>query len=109
MAELRIHDQSSTFYKSLRSRGTDVNVDLNLPDRSGIILTEKELMDILNRESKLNADAIMKPDITETPIDANGFAGPIPIATYKTSETFLGEHEKTEWITSKLRDRKSVV
>ena len=42
MAELRIHDQSSTFYKSLRSRGTDVNVDLNLPDRSGIILTEKE-------------------------------------------------------------------
>lgn len=104
MAELRIHDQSSTFYKSLRSRGTDVNVDLNLPDRSGIILTEKELMDILNRESKLNADAIMKPDITETPIDANGFAGPIPIATYKTSETFLGEHEKTEWIASDTAD-----
>ena len=104
MAELRIHDQSSTFYKSLRSRGTDVNVDLNLPDRSGIILTEKELMDILNRESKLNADAIMKPDITETPIDANGFAGPIPIATYKTSETFLGEHDKTEWIASDTED-----
>lgn len=104
MAELRIHDQSSTFYKSLRSRGTDVNVDLNLPDRSGIILTEKELMDILNRESKLNADAIMKPDITETPIDANGFAGPIPIATYKTSETFLGEHDKTEWIASDTSD-----
>ena len=104
MAELRIHDQSSTFYKSLRSRGTDVNVDLNLPDRSGIILTEKELMDILNRESKLNADAIMKPDITETPIDANGFAGPIPIATYKTSETFLGEHDRTEWIASDTSD-----
>ena len=104
MAELRIHDQSSTFYKSLRSRGTDVNVDLNLPDRSGIILTEKELMDILNRESKLNADAIMKPDITETPIDANGFAGPIPIATYKTSETFLGEHDRTEWIASDTED-----
>jgi hypothetical protein len=104
MAELRIHDQSSTFYKSLRSRGTDINVDLNLPDRSGIILTEKELMDILNRESKLNADAIMKPDITETPIDANGFAGPIPIATYKTSETFLGEHDRTEWIASDTSD-----
>lgn len=104
MAELRIHDQSSTFYKSLRSRGTDVNVDLNLPDRSGIILTEKELMDILNRESKLNADAITKPDITETPIDANGFAGPIPIATYKTSETFLGEHDRTEWIASDTSD-----
>lgn len=100
MAELRIHDQSSTYFKSLRSQGTMVNVDLNLPDRSGTILTEHELLEILNKESKLNTEAILKPDIRETPIDPDGFAGPIPIASYITTEVFLGEHELTEWIAS---------
>lgn len=100
MAELRIHDQSSAYFKSLRSKGTNVNVDLNLPDVSGKILTEHELLEILNKESKLNTEAILKPDITKTPIDSEGFAGPIPIAPYVTTEIFLGKHELTEWIAS---------
>ena len=100
MAELRIHDQSSEYFKSLKSAGTDVNVDLDLPSKSGLILTETELHRLLDRESRVAAETIYKPDIEQTPIDENSFAGPIPIAPYLTSPTFLGPHEGTEWISS---------
>lgn len=105
MAELRIHDQSSIYFKSIRTGTTTKDIDVKIPDKSGTLITDTTLQDILNRGGRFSASQILKPDITETPLEhPEAYSKLLPIASYKTSDTFVGEHTATEWVASEQPD-----
>lgn len=105
MAELRIHDQSSLYFKSIRTGTTTKDIDVKIPDKSGTLITDTTLQDILNRGGRFSASQILKPDITETPLEhPEAYSKLLPIASYRTSDTFVGEHTATEWVASEQPD-----
>ena len=105
MAELRIHDQSSIYFKSIRTGTTTKDIDVKIPDKSGTLITDTTLQDILNRGGRFSASQILKPDITETPLEhPEAYSKLLPIASYRTSDTFVGEHTATEWVASEQPD-----
>ena len=105
MAELRIHDQSSIYFKSIRTGTTTKDIDVKIPDKSGTLITDTTLQDILNRGGRFSASQILKPDITETPLEhPEAYNKLLPIASYRTSDTFVGEHTATEWVASEQPD-----
>lgn len=110
MAELRIHDQSSIYFKSIRTGTTTKDIDVKIPDKSGTLITDTTLQDILNRGGRFSASQILKPDITETPLEhPEAYSKLLPIASYKTSDTFVGEHTATEWVASEQPDFSTVL
>lgn len=105
MAELRIHDQSSIYFKSIRTGTTTKDIYVKIPDKSGTLITDTTLQDILNRGGRFSASQILKPDITETPLEhPEAYSKLLPIASYRTSDTFVGEHTATEWVASEQPD-----
>ena len=101
MAELRIHDQSSVYFKSIRTGDTPKDINVRTPDKSGWLITDKTLQDILNSGANIASSQILKPDITEKPlVNPEAYASLLPIATYRTNDTFVGEHQATEWVAS---------
>ena len=97
MAELRIHDQSSIYFKSIRTGDTPKDINVKTPDKSGWLITDKTLQEILNNGANIASSQILKPDIRETPLEhPEAYAEMLPIASYRTNDTFVGEHQATE-------------
>ena len=110
MAELRIHDQSSIYFKSIRTGHTPKDINVKTPDRSGTLITDTTLRDILNSGANISNTQILKPDIRETPLEhPEAYAKLLPIATYRTNDTFVGEHQATEWVASLNEDFSTIL
>ena len=110
MAELRIHDQSSIYFKSIRTGHTPKDINVKTPDRSGTLITDTTLRDILNSGANISNTQILKPDIRETPLEhPEAYAKLLPIATYRTNDTFVGEHQATEWVASVNEDFSTIL
>lgn len=110
MAELRIHDQSSIYFKSIRTGDTPKDINVKIPDKSGWLITDTTLQEILNSGANIASSQILKPDITETPlVNPEAYADLLPIATYRTNDTFVGEHQATEWVASLVPDFSTII
>lgn len=110
MAELRIHDQSSIYFKSIRTGHTPKDTNVKTPDKSGTLITDTTLRDILNSGANISNTQILKPDIRETPLEhPEAYAKLLPIATYRTNDTFVGEHQATEWVASVNEDFSTIL
>jgi hypothetical protein len=110
MAELRIHDQSSVYFKSIRTGDTPKDINVRTPDKSGWLITDKTLQDILNSGANIASSQILKPDITERPlVNPEAYGSLLPIATYRTNDTFVGEHQATEWVASLDRNFNTLI
>ena len=110
MAELRIHDQSSIYFKSIRTGDTPKDINVKTPDKSGWLITDKTLQEILNNGANIASSQILKPDITETPLEhPEAYAEMLPIASYRTNDTFVGEHQATEWVASLVPDFSTII
>ena len=60
MAELRIHDQSSIYFKSIRTGHTPKDINVKTPDRSGTLITDTTLRDILNSGANISNTQILE-------------------------------------------------
>lgn len=110
MAELRIHDQSSIYFKSIRTGETPKDINVKIPDKSGWLITDTTLQEILNSGANIASSQILKPDITETPlVHPEAYADILPIASYRTNDTFVGEHQATEWVASLVPDFSTII
>ena len=110
MAELRIHDQSSIYFKSIRTGDTPKDINVKTPDKSGWLITDKTLQEILNNGANIASSQILKPDIRETPLEhPEAYAEMLPIASYRTNDTFVGEHQATEWVASLVPDFSTII
>ena len=110
MAELRIHDQSSIYFKSIRTGDTPKDINVKTPDKSGWLITDKTLQEILNNGANIASSQILKPDITERPLEhPEAYAEMLPIASYRTNDTFVGEHQATEWVASLVPDFSTII
>ena len=110
MAELRIHDQSSIYFKSIRTGDTPKDINVKIPDKSGWLITDTTLQEILNSGANIASSQILKPDITETPlVHPEAYADMLPIASYRTNDTFVGEHQATEWVASLVPDFSTII
>ena len=110
MAKLRIHDQSSIYFKSIRTGDTPKDINVKTPDKSGWLITDKTLQEILNNGANIASSQILKPDIRETPLEhPEAYAEMLPIASYRTNDTFVGEHQATEWVASLVPDFSTII
>lgn len=112
MAELRVHDKQSEHFKSIRSKEAKQNIDLLLPEKSGTILTDQTVIDLLEGDTDLLGFLIYKPDISvvSQPSSIENRDGHrIKTAPYRTNETFVGVHERTEWIAALDPNMKTVL
>ena len=101
MAELRIWDRSSTYYKSLYTKEAKKDIDLYFPNKSGMILSDGSLQDFLAQAGNLKDPQITQPDPDHPQVGTysdGSFYGPLTIGPYDTAETFIGELDTTEWV-----------
>lgn len=74
---------------------------LKLPDKSGTIVTTNTINRFLQGNDAGNfIQYIKKPNITENNagiVNPDGHNKPLLVASYRTSDMFVGQHENTEW------------
>ena len=104
MGNLIFRDSRTTRSKTLVMPTPPDDIVLNLPDESGILATTNTLSKkLISDEASDLISNILKPDIKENnggitnPDDHNK---PLIRASYRTSPSFQGELEYTEWVAS---------
>lgn len=102
MSKLHFKDSSTEKSKNVifRFKPSD-DIILTLPDESGKIVTTNTISEFLKGNEAGNfINFIKKPDIRENNggiTDPEHNRDPIKVASYKTSDIFIGKHENTEW------------
>lgn len=102
MSKLHFKDSSTEKSKNVifRFKPSD-DIILTLPDESGKIVTTNTISEFLKGNEAGNfINFIKKPDIRENNggiTDPEHNRDPIKVASYRTSEIFIGKHENTEW------------
>ena len=101
MGKINFKDSITTKTKHLDVVHTDQDIIINLPDKSGYLLTDLSIdKNIQNIDLGLEVNKILKPDITENNggiTDEDNWDRPLKIATYRTSPYFVGKHTSTDW------------
>ena len=101
MGKINFKDSITTKTKHLDVVHTDQDIIINLPDKSGYLLTDLSIdKNIQNIDLGLEINKILKPDITENNggiTDEDNWDRPLKIASYRTSPYFVGKHTSTDW------------
>ena len=101
MGKINFKDSITTKTKHLDVVHTDQDIIINLPDKSGYLLTDLSIdKNIQNIDLGLEINKILKPDITENNggiTDEDSWDKPLKIASYRTSPYFVGKHTSTDW------------
>ena len=104
MGNLIFRDSRTTRSKTLVMPTPQDDIVLNLPEESGILATTNTLSKkLINDEAADLISNILKPDITENNggiINPDDHNKPLVRASYRTSPSFQGELEYTEWVAS---------
>ncbi len=111
----RFEDSNTGKSKRVHIQHTEDDIIITLPDTSGKLVSTNTLVDILkdpNQESGVMISAILKPDISENNgniINPEGHKFPIAIASFRTTEAYVGKHDKTEWQASTTSDFTNII
>ena len=111
----RFEDSNTGKSKRVHIQHTEDDIIITLPDTSGKLVSTNTLVDILkdpNQESGVMISAILKPDISENNgniINPEGHKFPIAIASFRTTEAYVGKHDKTEWQASSTSDFTNII
>ena len=104
MGNLIFRDSRTTRSKTLVMPTPPDDIVLNLPDESGILATTNTLSKkLISDEASDLISNILKPDIKENNggiINPDDHNKPLIRASYRTSPSFQGELEYTEWVAS---------
>ena len=104
MGNLIFRDSRTTRSKTLVMPTPPDDIVLNLPEESGILATTNTLSKkLINDEAADLISNILKPDIKENNggiINPDDHNKPLIRASYRTSPSFQGELEYTEWVAS---------
>lgn len=97
-AELRLVDSESKNKVILRTRPVKEDIELTLPNKSGTLVTDKNLREILEEQDvNLASVPIQKPKIVNTVLNGDVCDTWLKVSEYKTSDIWVGKHTDTEW------------
>lgn len=101
MSKLHFKDSRTDKSKNIIFKFKDNDdITIELPDTAGKIVTTNTIRDFLQGSEGSFLHFIKKPNIRENNagiINPDSNMLPLKVATYKTSDNFVGPHENTEW------------